>query len=336
MADSGSKGAVLFAVGVNVFITIMKFTAFAFSGSGSMFSEAMHTCADAGNQMLLFMGIKRSERPADKRFHYGYGNERFLFALLSAAGIFVLGCGVTVYHGISMLLDPHEVHVGWVDFAVLGVGFVLDGAVLLKAISVVRKQKGKLGFMQYLKQSSDPTLLAVLFEDCVACLGVVIAIAGIGLSTALHSPIPDAIGSILIGVLLGVVAVWLALRNRSLILGVAIPAAEEEKMIAWLKSQPCIEHVKEVQTRVVGSDQFSLKAEIDFNGRILTENVMTWLDDQPVVKTGTPDQTPDQRKDFAREFAERLMQAHGAEVNRLESELRKIFPQLIYIDLEAD
>jgi zinc transporter 9 len=190
--------------------------------------------------------------------------------------------------------------------------------------------------MQYLRQSSDPTLLAVLFEDCVACLGVVIAIAGIGLSYAFHSPIPDAIGSILIGALLGFVAVWLALRNRSLILGVAIPQVEEEKMIAWLKSQPCIEHVKEVQTRVVGSDQFSLKAEIDFNGRVLAEHVMAWLEEQPVVKTGTPDQTPDQRKDFAREFAERLMQAHGAEINRIEAELRRMFPQLLYIDLEAD
>ena len=336
MSDSGSKGAVLFAVGVNVFITAIKFTAFALSGSGSMFSEAMHTAADAGNQMLLFTGIKRSERPADKRFHYGYGNERFLFALLSAAGIFVLGCGVTVYHGVHTLVDPIEVKVGVLDFVVLGIGFCLDGAVLLKAISVVRRQKGKMGFFQYLRHSSDPTLLAVLFEDCVACLGVVIALCGIGLSFAFHSPIPDAIGSILIGMLLGFVAVWLALRNRALILGVAIPAAEEEKMVAWLKSQPSIEHVKAVQTRVVGSDQFSLKAELDFNGRVLAEHVMQWLEDQPVVKTGTPDQTPEQRKDFAREFAERLMQAHGAEVNRLEGELRKLFPQLIYIDLEAD
>src|SRR5262245_52952478 len=106
MSESGSKGAVVAAIVVNVFVTAIKFTAFAYSGAGSMLSAAMHTLADAGNQFLLFLGIKRSERPADTRFHYGYGNERFLFALLSAAGIFVLGCGVTVYHGVHSLIDP--------------------------------------------------------------------------------------------------------------------------------------------------------------------------------------------------------------------------------------
>ena len=336
MSDSGSKGAVLTAVAVNVFITIIKFAAFALSGSGAMFSEAMHTFADTGNQFLLFMGIRRSERPADATFHYGYGGERFLFALMSAVGIFVLGCGVTIYHGISTLLDPHELHVGWLDFTVLGIGFVLDGWVLWKAVNVVRKQKGDVGFFKYLKTTSDPTILAVLFEDSVACLGVLIALGGIGLSFALKSHVPDALSSILIGVLLGIVAVWLGYKNRALMLGVSIPREIEDQMVAWLKSQPSIEKVHAVQTRVLGSDEFKLKAELDFNGRVLADRLLGWLAEQAVVKTGTSEQSPEQRIEFAREFAEKLMQEHGAEVNRLEAELRKQFPQLKFIDLEAD
>jgi zinc transporter 9 len=335
MADTGSKGAVLAAVVVNVFITILKFVAFGVSGSGSMFSEAMHTLADAGNQFLLFLGIRRSERPADATFHYGYGYERFLFALLSAVGIFVLGCGVTIYHGIDGLIEGHKPHPGWLDFTVLGIGFVLDGWVLLKAISVVRKQKGSLGFFQYLRSTSDPTVLAVLFEDCVACVGVLIALGGIGFSVAFNSGVPDAIGSILIGILLGIVAVWLGFKNRALILGVAIPRDIEQKIVDWLKSQPSIEAVHAVQSRVIGSDQFKFKAEVDFNGRAISQALVGWLENEPVVKTGAADQTPEQRLEFARVFAEKMMQAQGAEVNRIEEEMRKAFPQLLFIDLEA-
>ncbi|CAG0926936.1 Magnetosome protein MamB [Planctomycetaceae bacterium] len=335
MADSGSKGAVLTAVFVNVFITILKFVAFAVSGSGSMFSEAMHTMADAGNQFLLFLGIRRSERPADATFHYGYGYERFLFALLSAAGIFVLGCGVTVYHGIDGLIEGHKPHPGWLDFTVLGIGFVLDGWVLLKAINVVRRQKGSMGFFQYLRTTSDPTVLAVLFEDCVACIGVLIAVGGIGLSVAFNSGVPDAIGSILIGVLLGIVAVWLGFKNRALILGVSIPKDVEQKIVEWLKSQPSIEAVHAVQSRVLGSDQFKFKAEVDFNGRAIAQGLVGWLENEPVVKTGASEQTPEQRMEFARAFAEKMMQAQGAEVNRLEEEMRKAFPHVVFIDLES-
>jgi zinc transporter 9 len=336
MADANSKGAVAAAVAVNVFITILKVVAFAISGSGAMFSEAMHTLADAGNQFLLFLGIKRSERPADATFHYGYGNERFLYALLSAVGIFVLGCGVTVYHGISTLLDPHPLHVGWVDFTVLGISFVLDGWILLKALKVVNQQRGSVGFVKFLRTTSDPTILAVLFEDSVACLGVVIAIGGIVLSRVLSSTVPDSVSSILIGVLLGIVAVWLGYKNRSLILGVSIPRDIEEKMVEFLKAQPSIEKVLAVQTRILGSDMFKLKAEVDFNGKILAERLTGWLENEAVVKSASSDQTAEMRLQFARDFGERLMQEQGKEVNRIEEELRKLFPQLKYIELEAD
>jgi zinc transporter 9 len=193
-----------------------------------------------------------------------------------------------------------------------------------------------MGFVKFLRTTSDPTILAVLFEDSIACVGVVIALGGIGLSFAFVSTIPDAISSILIGLLLGLVAVWLGYKNRALILGVAIPKEIEDKMVAYLSTQPAIEKVLAVQSRIVGSDQYSLKAEVDFNGRVLAERLVSWLENEAVVKTGSADQTADQRLQFAREFGEKLMQEQGKEVNRIEDELRKQFPQLKYIDLESD
>ncbi|MCC6573539.1 MAG: cation diffusion facilitator family transporter [Planctomycetes bacterium] len=337
MADASSKSAVFTALICNCLLSVFKFVAFAFSGSGSMLSEAIHTLADAGNQFLLFLGIKKSEQPANTKFHYGFGYERFLYALMSAAGIFILGCGVTVYHGAHSLYEHfvehqhHELKIGWLDFAVLGLGFCMDGFVLLKAVQAVKAQKGNKGFFEFLRTSSDPTILAVLFEDSVACIGVVIALIGIILSMVTHSPVFDALGSICIGLLLGWVAIWLAMKNRALLLGKSIPQDVELQMIAWIQKQPTVEKVHAVQSRVVGADIYKLKAEVDFNGAVLADALTGWVEEQQTKLT-----TPEARAAFTREFGEKLMQAHGAEINRIEDSLRREFPQLKYIDLESD
>ncbi|MCC6466178.1 MAG: cation diffusion facilitator family transporter [Planctomycetes bacterium] len=330
MAGGGeSKGAVLAALVCNVILTTIKFIAFAISGSGSMFSEAMHTLADAGNQALLFVGIKRSERAPDAMFSYGYGGERFLFALLSAVGIFVLGCGVTVYHGISSLLRPHPLHIGWLDFVVLGLGFFMDGFVLWKAVKAINQVRGKTPFFKFLRTTSDPTIAAVLLEDGVACLGVVIALLGITLSWLTRSHVFDALGRIFIGGLLGLVAVWLGYKNRSLILGRSIPKEAEEKLIAYLKEQPSVESVHAVQSRVVGADCFKLKADIDWNGRWFGEQLHGWATEQK-GKLDSADGT----KEFTREFGEHVAVAIGAEIDRIEKALRELVPELRYVDLE--
>src|SRR5262245_33275374 len=109
----------------NSFVTAIKIIAFVLSGSGAMLSEAIHSFADTGNQALLFIGLKRGQRAADDRFHYGYGGERFIFGILSAAGIFFIGCGITIYHGVSSLITPHEVHPTPLTFIVLAASFVI-------------------------------------------------------------------------------------------------------------------------------------------------------------------------------------------------------------------
>src|SRR5215210_1632601 len=119
MATASSVTAVIVALLGNAFVTGIKLIAFLLSGSGAMLSEAVHSAADTGNQLLLFIGLKRGERVADDRFHYGYGGERFVFGMLSAAGIFFIGCGITIYHGVSGLMNPHLPQLSAITFAVL-------------------------------------------------------------------------------------------------------------------------------------------------------------------------------------------------------------------------
>lgn len=328
--DGGSKGAVFAALACNTFLAAIKFVAFAFSGSGSMFSEGMHTLADAANQGLLYFGIKKSERSPDAAHAYGYGGERYFYSLLSAVGVFVLGCGVTVYHGVHTLITQEPLRVKWWLFLILGISFALSSFVLWKAVKASKTMRGKQSLLQFIRTTNDPTIAAVLLEDVVACISVFVALAGIGLSALLNSPIPDSIGSIVIGGMLGMVAIWLGVVNRSLLLGKAIPLEIKDDVIAFLKSQPSVDEVHAVQTRVIGADQYKFKAEVDWNGRWIGEQLEPWTKDNKTKLTGEGGD-----KQFSGEFGEQVVALLGREVDRIEKELNTKYPVLKFLDLEA-
>lgn len=323
------RGAVIAALIGNSFLTIIKFGAFLLSGSGAMLSEAIHSFADSGNQALLYAGIRRSERQPDAMFHYGYGAERFLFALLSAVGIFVLGCGVTIYHGIHTLIHPPDLSVSWITFAVLGIAFLVDGYVLISAVRAVNTAKGQKSFLQHIRTSSDPTVLAVLFEDGIATLGVLVAAAGIGLAHVTGDARFDAISSILIGLMLGAVAIWLGWRNRELILGPAMPPHIERAAVEFLEAQPSINGVRDIKSRILAADTFRLKAEVDYNGRYLVQEHLDWAREQ----LGRADVEPHR---FAEELGERVLDSLAHEIDRLEVALQQKFPRIRHVDFESD
>ncbi len=329
---SSSRGAVLAAILGNATITVAKFVAFAITGSGSMLSEGIHSVADTANQTLLFIGIRRSERPADDMFHYGYGADRYLYALLSAIGIFVLGCGVTVYHGIRSLIEPAPVTFSWVSVAVLAVAFVLDGAVFLTALRGVQQQKGERPLLRFLQETTDPTIAAVLLEDAAACTGVLIAGAGIWLSHITGDPTWDAVGAILIGLMLGLVAIWLGVRNRALLLGPALTPEEHRTVVEFLAAQPAVTRVRAARSRVVGSGDVRFQADLDFDGAWLGRRVVHVLSD---CGAGTPDDEA-RRQACAEAMGEAVLQALSDEVDRIEAELARRFPQLGHVDLEVE
>ena len=329
---ASSKGAVLGAVIGNGALTLIKFAAFLASGSGAMLSEAVHSLADTSNQALLFIGIKRSERPADARFQYGYGAERYFFALLSAVGIFVLGCGVSVYHGVRNLIEPHHLELKPLVFIVLAISLVVEGAIFVIAFRSVWAQKGSLPFLTYLKQASDPTAIAVLIEDLVACLGVLIAAAGILLSYFTHDPVWDSVASILIGLMLGAVALLIGFMNRRLILGPSIPKRVLDDAIEVMESQPSVLRVERFRTRILGAGQFRLSVEVEFDP--------AWLGAQSVeqARNTLPDDPADAGAwtTYTSDLAGSMLDSIAAEIDRIETELLDRHPELVHVDVEAD
>lgn len=328
---ASSKSAVLSAVVANVFLTIVKFIAFFMSGSGAMFSEAVHSGADAGNQMLLFLGIRSSERPADATFHYGYGGDRYLYSLLSAVGIFVFGSGVTIYHAIRGFLEPVHVEASMLGYGVLGLSFVVDSFVLIAALRVVWGQKGDKGLFEFLRTTSDPTIAAVLLEDAVATSGVLVAGLAILLTQVTGDPMYDSIGALLVGLMLAFVALWLALKNRRLLLGPKIPDHVHQGVMEYLRARPGVRRIREPKTRVVGAGQYHFGAEIDFDGAYFGRKQATFVGERLL---GLNDEAA--RETFAGEFGERVVDAVAAEIDAIEDELRQRFPELQHVDIEAD
>ncbi len=319
------------AIGGNLVVMVAKFVAFGVTGSGAMLSEGIHSLADVLNQTLLLVGIVRSERPADEEYRYGYGQERFVWALISAVGIFFLGCGVTVYHGVSSLLHPHPVTgLGWA-VGVLLLALVLEGFVLVVAWNGLRKAAGEAPFWEYLRTRADPSAVAVLLEDFAACLGVLIALACLGLAEWTGLLWWDAVGSILIGLLLGLVAVWLIARNRELLVGRGLPSAERARVQSVAASRGSVARVVRIKSRTVGTERYDVLLELDFDGAVIARKMSGRLEAawEEISDLAT-------FVGFAEQFADDVIDALGDEIDSVEAEIRAAVPEAEHIDIEPD
>ncbi len=221
---SESLVTVLVAFGANLLIAIAKSVAAVVTSSASMLAEAAHSWADAGNEIFLLVADRRSERGRDVRHPMGYGREAYVWSMFAAFGLFTAGAVVSIWHGVSELLDPEEATNYLVAYVVLGIAFVLEGVSFAQATRQARKaaRGARPRVLGYILNTSNPTLRAVFAEDAAALIGIVIAATGIALHQITGSPVPDAIGSLLIGVLLAVVAVFLIDRNRRFLVGEAV------------------------------------------------------------------------------------------------------------------
>ncbi|MBC7655172.1 MAG: cation diffusion facilitator family transporter, partial [Oligoflexus sp.] len=216
---SNSKISIYSALAANIGISIIKFIAAAFTGSSSMLSEGIHSAVDSGNQILLLIGIKRSKKPADENHPFGHGQEIYFWSLIVAVLIFGLGGGMSVYEGVIHIKNPEELTDSYWNYIVLAIAFVFEGTSFIIAVKGFLKIEGKGDFYRKLKQSKDPSLFVVIFEDGAALIGLVIAAIGIFLSHYFNNPVIDGFASILIGVLLAIVAVLLVIESRKLLTG---------------------------------------------------------------------------------------------------------------------
>ena len=258
---------VLVAVSINVFITIIKFIGFSLSGSGAMFSEAVHSLADTANQALLMVGIKRSQKRADKKFQYGYGQERFFWALVSACGIFFVGAGVTVYHGFTALFSHEKPEISGVTFLILAVSLILEIISLRTALKELQ-EKGNGSLWNSIKKG-DPSTLAVFYEDGVAVLGIILAFASILIAEITGNYLWDAWGSILIGFLLGGIAIMLANINRVYLIEISMPEDLRQKVLAILQSSKTVSRIDDLKSSTVGVDEYRVRCEIKFDATAL-------------------------------------------------------------------
>ena len=324
---------VMAAVVGNALVTAIKAVAALASGSSVMFSEAVHSLADTLNQVFLLIGVKRSSKKSDEGFGYGYGNERFFWALLSACGIFFVGAGVTLYNGVLALLRPGVVEIHALVFAVLGASFFIEAITLWIAERGLRASYPDATWSERIGLA-DPSTLAVYLEDGVALVGVAVASVSLGVSYYTENVMWDGIGSIVIGILLGAMAVILIHKNRSYLLGRSIPENERDEIIAALVAEPSIERVIDFKSTVLGIGVYRIKCEVEFNGPALFKEAYQ----RKYLKEQYEEVKNDYEafKRFCVDYADRIPRLMGKKIDEIEIMLKKRFPSVRHIDIEIN
>ena len=261
---SNSKPVIYAALIGNSLIAITKFGAATITGSSAMMSEGIHSVVDTGNQVLLLWGLKQSKRPPDDKYPFGHGKEIYFWSFVVAIMIFAVGAGVSIYEGVHQISEPGPISNPSVNYIVLGLAMVFEGAAWYFALSEFKKVKGKWGYIEAVQRGKDPSMFVVLFEDSAAMLGLMLAFLGVLLSQLTGIVVFDGIASVLIGLILAGTAVWLAYETKSLLIG----ERANEHVIAGIRqialSHAEINHVNEVLTMHMGPDFILLNLSVDF------------------------------------------------------------------------
>jgi len=332
----GSAKVVLYAIASNLAVTVIKFGAYFFTGSASMLSEAIHSVADGTNQVLLGIGIWQSIKQPSPDHPYGWEKTRYIYSLISGCGIFFLGCGFSIYHGISQIMSPGTLESIYLAYTVLGTSFIIESFTMYMAFrQVVRSAaEGGVSFGEYIARGRDPNAVAVLLEDGAALTGVLVAAACLGLSHYTGNPLYDACGSITIGALLGFVAVFLIRKNADSLVGRSMHPDRLRRIIEVLENDIMVRSIHDVKATEMGADTARFKAEINFDGRELTRVHLNRLDTDIVLKEIKKINTRDQLESFLLDHGEQIIDVLGAQVDRIEKNIKKNSPEVRHVDLE--
>jgi cation diffusion facilitator family transporter len=266
--DSESLTTVLVAFAVNVLIALAKTAAAAITGSASLVAEAAHSWADAGNEIFLLIANRRSRRPPDQAHPFGHGREAYVWSLFAALGLFVTGAAVSVTYGILELAHPEPAGYFAVGYAVLAISFVFEAISFRQSVRQARAeaQVMRRDLIEHVLATSDPTLRAVFAEDSAALAGLVIAAIALGAHQATGSVVPDAVGSILVGMLLAAVAISLINRNRRSLVGEEADPRVRAAVIQALLDAPEVARVTYLRLEIVGPRMVLLVAAVDLTG----------------------------------------------------------------------
>lgn len=332
----GPGKVVMVAICINGLNFFFKLLAWVYTGSASMFSEAIHSLADTCNQALLALGISQSIRTPDPGHPYGFTNMRYIASLISGVGIFMMGAGLSWYHGIIGLMHPQPIESFLWAYCILAGSLVSEGATLLVAINEIRKSarvKG-LSFYQYVMLSCDPSTNVVLLEDAAAVLGVIIAASCMGLTSLTGNPYYDCLGSLGVGALLGAVSAFLIYTNTEALIGRSIQPEQLQRLTELLESDPAVRAIHDVKATDMGLNKVRFKAEVDFDGRVVTRSYLEKQDIEQMLNDILQVKNPEDLEAFMLKHGENIIDTLGAEVDRLEKELKQRNPDVRHVDLE--
>lgn len=288
----GSKIVIYAALIGNSLIAVTKFIASSITGSSAMLSEAIHSVVDTGNQGLLLWGIKRSKRPADAFHPFGYGMELYFWTFVVAILIFAVGAGVSLYEGIHKLQATEPIKSPIINYIVLGLAMIFEGAAWTIAFKAFNRQRGSHGLFQAVRRSKDPTVFTVLFEDTAAMLGLIVAFAGVACSQYFGNVMFDALASIGIGLILAITAALLAFESKGLLIGEAASASVIQYVRDIINRNTDILSINELRTMHLGPRDILLNLSLDFVDGISAtrvENAISVMEEE--IKSRCPEIT---------------------------------------------
>ncbi len=278
MSTEGGVRAIIAALAANLVIACAKFGAFIITGSSSMLSEAIHSLADSGNQVLLLIGGKRAKQAANVTHQFGHGRRRYVYGFVVALILFVVGGLFSVYEGIHKIQHPEDLSSPQVAIAVLLIAIVAEGFSFRTALKEANHSRGKKSLFRFVRDSRHPELPVILLEDFGALIGLFLALLGVGLSTITKNGVWDGIGATCIGMLLLVIAVFLALEMASMLVGEGAVAEEQEAIRVALESSADIDRVIHLRTLHVGPDDLLVAAKIAVAGEDTAEVIARGID----------------------------------------------------------
>lgn len=289
MSATGGSKAIIAALLANTGIAITKFIAWFFSGSSAMLAEGVHSVADAGNQALLLLGGRKAKKKADVEHPFGYGRERYVYAFVVSIILFSVGGVFSLYEGVNKLTHPHPLEVPWLPIVVLLIAITLESFSLRTAVRESNLVRGKQTWVQFVRRAKQPELPVVLLEDVAALLGLVFALAGVGLTILTGDPMWDAIGTIGIGLLLVLVAVILGIETKSLLVGEGASTKDNDAIRDAINAHPEVESLIHMKTLYLGPDEMLVGAKVAFAPKDRMTDIAESIDE---VETAIRDAVP--------------------------------------------
>lgn len=325
------------AVVINSMNFLLKSMAWFHTGSHSLFAEAIHSLADTINQLILYFGIRKSIQRPNAEHPYGYHSAQYIASLISGVGIFCVGSGLSFYHGMQGILHPESFQSFYWAYVILAGSLISEGGTLTVALKGLYKGAKRAGttMKEYILRSQDPSINVVLLEDTAAVLGVGIAATMMGLTAYTGNPLYDAAGSLLVSGLLASVASFIIYTNSGALVGRSIPVYKLDDINKLMENDVMIRAIHDVKATDLGNGMVRYKAEVDIDGRQLTRHYLDAIDLEVVLQEMKELKTIDEVETFFLKHGENIVDLLGAEIDRVEKELKKKHPQLRHVDLEV-